>query len=222
VSCSADLTVSVGARSSLLSRAQVQEVLLELRRFHPEAAFKPIWIETTGDLDLKTSLRFLDKTDFFTREIDALLFSQSCRIAVHSAKDVPDPLPQGLVLIALTKGVDPSDSLAFRQSESLDTLPLGAKVGTSSLRRESNVRLLRRDLVCVDIRGSIDSRLAQLDAGMVDALVVAEAALIRLGLTHRSRITLPGSSAPFQGQLAIVAREGDEEMRSLFAPLDCR
>ncbi len=218
----ASIQLSVGARSSALSRAQTQEVLLELHRFHPEVIFEPIWVETTGDVDLKTSLRLLDKTDFFTREIDSLLLLNRCRIGIHSAKDLPDPLPLGLMMVALTQGVDPSDSLVFRQGENLTSLNVGAKVGTSSVRREQNVHALRSDLICVDIRGTILTRLSQLDEGVVDALIVAEAALIRLGLTDRSRMTLPGASAPLQGQLAVLAREGDEEMMQLFACLDCR
>lgn len=216
------VSLIVGARSSPLSKVQVEEVLLELRAFHPDVTFEPVWLETTGDLDLNTSLRLLEKTDFFTREVDSLQLSGGCRIAIHSAKDLSSPLPQGLVVVALTRGVDPSDALVFRQGECLEGLQRGAKVGTSSLRREDNIRSLRADLVCKDIRGTINARLAQLDAGSFDAVVIAEAALIRLGLTSRSRVPLPGPIAPLQGQLAIVAREGDLEMQELFACLDRR
>ncbi len=217
-----DLNLIVGARNSKLSRAQVQEVFLELGLFYSHIQFSPLWIETSGDLDLITSLRQLEKTDFFTREIDLLQRSGGCRITIHSAKDLKEPLPEGLTLVALTRGVDPSDSLVFPYGKDLSTLSLGSRVGTSSLRREKNIHSLRSDLVCVDIRGTIDSRLMQLDRGDFDALIVAEAALIRLGLTDRPRMKLPGPSAALQGQLAIVARDGDEEMRLLFAPLDCR
>src|SRR5690348_1871807 len=99
----------------------MEEVLQELLQFHPDVEFEPIWIVTTGDRDLKTSLRSLEKTDFFTKEIDALQLSGGCRISVHSAKDLPDPLPKGLVIAALTRGVDPSDSIVLRSGE---TLPL--------------------------------------------------------------------------------------------------
>ncbi len=215
-------TILVGARSSPLSKAQCDEVLLELKPFYPEIEFQPIWVETTGDKDLKTSLRSLEKTDFFTKEIDALVLSGQCRIGIHSAKDLPDPLPQGLVLIALTKGVDPSDSIALREGDTLESLPLGAKIGTSSVRREKNIRELRSDFVCVDIRGNIQTRLMLLDEGIVDGLVIAEAALIRLKLTHRNRIFLPGERAPLQGQLAVLARADDEEMLQLFKCIDVR
>lgn len=271
---SVNLTFQIGARHSRLSQAQVKEVLQSLNAFHPHVQFAPVWIETTGDRDLSTSLRSLEKTDFFTKEIDERLLRGDFRIAIHSAKDLPEPLTRGLQIVALTKGVDPSDSLVLHQnrwqtlnfcghhsSSSLndhssailleygpphgrpnlncpenhqnskvapdsgvikDHLPLGARIGTSSLRREENIKALRPDLVCADIRGTIESRLEQLDAGLYDGVVIAEAALIRLELTHRQRIALPGASANLQGQLAVVARDGDDEMVQLFSVLDTR
>ncbi len=218
MSCS----IKVGARGSLLSRAQLAEVLQELQHHHPHVDFQPVWVETTGDKDLKTSLNTLEKSDFFTKEIDALQLSGGCRLSIHSAKDLPNPLPNGLKLVALTKGVDPSDSLVFRQGDTLDALPLGAKIGTSSVRREQNILDLRSDLVCVDVRGTIPIRLALLDQGVIDALVIAEAALIRLQLTHRTRIPLPGERAALQGQLAVLALEDDMEMEELFSCIDVR
>jgi hydroxymethylbilane synthase len=214
--------ITVGARSSPLSRAQMQEVLQELQQFHPQIEFDPIWIETSGDKDLTTSLKVLDKTDFFTKEIDALQLAKGCRISIHSAKDLPDPLPKGLVVVTLTKGVDPSDVLVLRDNETLGNLPLNAKIGTSSARREQNIKALRSDLLCVDIRGNIQARLSLLDQGHVDGLVMAEAALIRLKLTHRNRFFLTGESAHLQGQLAVLALEDDEEMQALFRCIDVR
>lgn len=214
--------VVVGARSSPLSKAQCDEILQEIRQFHPHIAFETIWLETTGDKDLKTSLRTLEKTDFFTKEIDALQLSGGCRISIHSAKDLPEPLANGLVLAALTRGVDPSDSIVLREGETVESLPLKAKIGTSSVRRETNIRDLRPDLVCVDVRGNIQARLALLDQGVVDGIVIAEAALIRLKLTSRNRIPLPGERAALQGQLAIIAREDDREVLELFRCIDVR
>lgn len=226
MSCSPELSniqrIVVGARSSPLSRAQVEEVLQELKQYHPLVEFHPIWVHTTGDRDLNTSLKTLEKTDFFTKEIDALQLSGGCRISVHSAKDLPEPLRAGLAIVALTKGVDPSDSLVLRDQETFENLPLGAKIGTSSLRREKNIGDLRPDLVCVDIRGNIQARLALLDQGIVDGVVMAEAALIRMKLTHRTRMPLFGERASLQGQLAVLALENDEEMRQLFCCIDVR
>jgi hydroxymethylbilane synthase len=212
----------VGARSSPLSRVQCDEVLQELRQYHPDVAFCPVWVVTTGDNNLKTSLKTLDKTDFFTKEIDELQLTGTCRIGIHSAKDLPDPLPKGLKLVALTRGVDPSDSLVLQNGSTVETLPPNAKIGTSSARREQNIHDLRSDLVCVDIRGPIQTRLDLLDRGIVQGLVMAEAALIRLKLNHRTRIVLPGDRAPLQGQLAVIALEADTEMAQLFHCIDVR
>ncbi len=215
-------SIKACARSSPLSRAQVSEVLLLLQVYHPQLMFNVSWVVTQGDKDLTTSLKEMEKTDFFTREIDQLLLNGKCRIAIHSAKDLPDPIPKGLKVIAITEGVDARDCLVFREKESFQQLPKGARVGISSLRREKAIRELRFDLQCIDIRGNIQTRLELLDNKTVDALVMAEAALIRLGLTWRNRIFLPWETAPLQGKLAIVSQEDDLEMERLFACIDSR
>jgi len=215
-------TIAIAARHSSLSRAQVKEIHAELIQHHPFIEFNPIWMATTGDLDLETPLRTLDKTDFFTKEIDALQLNGGCRISIHSAKDLAEPLASGLCLVALTAGKDPADSLVLREKETLSGLKRGASIGVSSQRREQALRALRLDWVFVDVRGSIDRRLWLLDTGAIDGLVVAEAALIRLQYTHRNRMRLPGPSAPLQGRLAVLAREDDEEMKQLFACIDAR
>lgn len=208
------MNILVGARASPLSMAQVKEVLRELQAFHPEVAFTPVYTETAGDMDQKTSLRSLEKTDFFTREVDQLLLHKKCRIAIHSAKDLPEPLTQGIALIALSKGIDPSDALVLREGERLQQ---NQRIATSSYRREAMVSALCADLTFVDIRGTIEKRLERLTNNEVDGVVIAEAALIRLGLTHLNRIRLPGLTAPFQGRLAVTARVGDFEMKELFS-----
>jgi len=202
--------LKVGSRSSLLARAQVAEVLEEIRYFHNEIAFDPVWIETIGDLDRKTSLKEMGKTDFFTKEIDAALLRKDIRIAIHSAKDLPEPLPEGLSLVAITAGKDPRDMLVG------NFFP-GARIGVSSERREAMVK----GALFVQVRGTIEERLALVDRGVLDGLVVPEAALLRLNIT-RSRKALEGETAPLQGQLAILARADDREMVQLFEPLDVR
>jgi hydroxymethylbilane synthase len=181
-----------------------------------------VFVETYGDLDLNTSLRTLGKTDFFTREVDQLLLKGVCRLAVHSAKDLPDPLPSGLKVVAITRGKDPSDSLVFRPGESLASLPSGAVIATSSVRRQEAVRQLRADLQFIDLRGTIAQRLSKLDSREADGVVVAEAALIRLGLLHLNRLRLPGETVSYQGQLAVIAHNDDVEMASLFSCIDAR
>jgi len=216
------LDIPVGARSSKLSKIQVWEVFFALYPHHPYILFSPLWVQTRGDKDKKTSLRDLGKSDFFTKEIDDLLLSHNCRIAIHSAKDLPDPLPQGLKIAAITSGLTSSDCLVLRDNETLSTLAPSAKVGISSARREEMVKALREDLICKDIRGTIEERLLQLDRKEIDAVVMAEAALIRLNLTSRNRIPLLQKTAPLQGQLAVVVREDDAEMLQIFSAIDSR
>lgn len=209
--------IEVGARSSPLSRRQVEEVFEALK-----IPYKAHFLESTGDLDQKTSLRTLDKTDFFTREIDQMVLKGECRVGVHSAKDLPEPIPLGLKIIAITQGIDPSDSLVLREFDTLASLKTGSVIATSSVRREEAVRLLRADLSFKDLRGTIHKRLELLETGEADGVVVAEAALLRLNLAHLNRVRLPGPTTPLQGQLAIVAKEDDQEMAQLFSPLDSR
>lgn len=181
----------VGARSSPLSRAQIEEIRKEFN-----LSFEVIWVETTGDLDKTTSLRSLEKTDFFTKELDEMLLLGKIDLAVHSAKDLPHPLPRGLKIAALSKGLDSRDSLVIKKK------PVEI-VATSSMRREEAVRQLYPHCRFVDLRGTIEERLQK----NVDGIVVAEAALIRLNLTHLKRVFLPGDTAALQGKLAIVSRE---------------
>ena len=216
------MNIKVGLRDSKLSRKQFEEVIFLLTPFAPKIKLVSLPVTTVGDRDLKTSLLKMDKTDFFTRDIDEMQRAGKCRVTIHSAKDLPEPLPKGLKLVALTEGKDSSDSLVFRSGENLETLKRGALVGSSSYRRSQAILSLRKDLTCVEIRGPVDRRLEQLFQGEIDALVVAEAALIRLELTHLNRITLPGKTTPLQGQLAILAREDDREMEALFASIDNR
>ena len=204
-------SISVATRASRLALAQVEEV----KSLLPGGiTFKVHSLQTLGDRDLETPLSQVEATDFFTREVDELVLKRVCRIAIHAAKDLPEPLPEGLQIVALTRGVDPADSLVF-----FHELPFHAKIGTSSLRREAQMKKLREDLVCVPIRGTIERRLKLLEEGEIDGLVIAEAALIRLGLTDLPRMRLEGEVHPLQGRLAVVARHDDEEMRTLFLPL---
>lgn len=216
------MKVVVGARKSKLSLKQVEEVLEELRRYTSEVEFEVLAVDTQGDRDLKASLKKMEKSDFFTQEVDTMQLQGKCQVAIHSAKDLPYPLPKGLQLIALTKGKNTCDVLVMREGASLHTLKKQGKVGSSSVRRDAVIQKLRPDLQCEEVRGTIENRLEKLFRGELEGLVVAEAALIRLGLTHLNRMVLPGESALFQGQLAILSRTGDEDMEKLFSPLHTR
>jgi hydroxymethylbilane synthase len=206
------MNIKTGARSSPLSKVQFEEVAGELRAHHPEIILEPIWALSPGDKDKETSLRSLGKCDFFTRDLDEMLLNGKIRIAVHSAKDLPEPLTRGLQVVAITKGLDPRDSLVTRDGE---TLQSGFRIATSSQRREEAVNKLCEGLLFSDLRGRVGERLARLERGEVDGVVVAEAALIRLKLTHLNRVFLEGA-VPLQGRLAVVAREGDAEMKRVF------
>lgn len=212
--------ILIGARSSPLSRTQVFEVVEAIKRNYPdlEMDFQPVWIDTMGDLDKKSSLRDREKTDFFTRQIDEALLAGSCRIAVHAAKDLPEPLPAGVALVALTAGIDPADALVLPVGMSFAELPKFPLIATSSSRREEAVRSILPAARFCDIRGTIAERLDFLDSGACDGLVVAEAALIRLQM-RRERVILEGATAPMQGRLAVVALDTDEQMRQLFSCL---
>lgn len=206
------LSIKVAARASPLSQAQVGEVLRELQA---DVSFDPIWVETSGDKDLKTSLRHLGKSNFFTEELDQMLLMGKCRAAIHSAKDLPEKIPEGLAIAAITQGIDPSDSLVYNQ------LPIGARIGTSCERRDLMVKKWRGDLQCVDVRGTIQRRLELVDNGELNGVVVAEAALIRLNI-DRPRIKLEGDTTPLQGKLAVLIRQDDQDMAELFASIDAR
>lgn len=215
--------IIVGARNSPLAKAQVTEIEKACQIAGIEIVFSPVWIETTGDKDKKKSLRELDKSNFFTKELDDMVLNGSCDIAIHSAKDLPDPLADGLSLITITKGVDSRDALVFHKKSSFAALQkIEPIIGTCSKRREEMVQLLLPNARFIDIRGVIQERLQLIEERKADAIVVAEAALLRLHLTDLPRVYLPGPSAPLQGKLAITARKDAEFLRVLFAPLDDR
>ena len=213
------MIIKVCARSSPLSRLQTEEILQEIKQSHPHVEFACQFLKTTGDLDQKTSLRILNKTDFFTKELDQLVHSGKYDISIHSKKDLPEPLPTDLVVIATTHGKDPGDSLVLRKNETFESLPTGSTIATSSIRREDMIRKLRSDLNFADLRGPIEKRLEHLEKGSADGAVIAEAALLRLVL-NPNRIRLPGPTVPGQGQLAIVAHKDNQKMAELFACID--
>lgn len=211
------MNIIVGARPSPLSQAQVWEVFHEIKHFHPQLTFLPLWIATRGDKDKKTSLRDMPKDDFFTHEIDQALLEKKCDIAIHSAKDLPNPMPKGLDIFAITKGLDQRDSLIIDEKFTLKTLPHGSRIGCSSKRREQAIVSLRPDFIPCDIRGTIEERIALFHKKELEGLIVAEAALLRLHL-NIFRIYLEISVDPLQGRLAIIGRKDDDVMRTIFAP----
>ena len=181
--------------------------------------FKVIPILTMGDKDKITPLDKVEIPDFFTREIDNALLSGEIDLAVHSSKDLAERLTDGLAVIFETESLSPYDALVSRENLKLKELLQGSRIGVSSQRRKEQIRRLRTDLTMVDIRGNIKERVCLIDEGKVDAVVVAHAALIRLGLEARlaevfSLDFFP--THPKQGKLAVVSRENDKDIISLF------
>lgn len=213
--------IKVGTRPSLLALKQVEEI----QKYVPNTTFDVITFETEGDRDKNTPILEIEGSDFFTREIDEALINGDIDFAVHSAKDLPDNLTEGLTVVVITEPVDPYDVLVSKSNLKLDELPKGTKIGTSSLRRKQQLKKYRDDFQIVDIRGNIQERLEKLDKDGLDAIVIAAAGLIRLGLEDRitQRISFEILTPhPLQGKLAIVAREDNKEIISLISKLDTR
>ena len=202
---------------------QSEHVAGELRRLYPHCEVSILGITTSGDLIVDRPLAQVGGKGLFVKELEAALEDGRADLAVHSAKDVPMHLPQGFCLAAFTAREDPRDCLVSNVSASLEALPSGSIVGTSSLRRESQLRERHPALKVQPLRGNLDTRLAKLDRGECQAIVLAAAGLNRLGLAARIRALLePEQSlpAPGQGALVIECREERGELRERLAPLD--
>lgn len=209
------------SRQSPLALLQVDEVL---RTLPPNIEHEVIKVTSYGDKHKNVSLMSDSVSpDFFTRELDRALLDGDADIAIHSAKDLPYPLPIGIKVVALTKGGDKSDSFVSKGNVKLADLPSGSRIGTSSAVRKAELLALRSDIEVVPIRGTIEERIAQVDDGYVDALIVATCALDRLGLSHRAAEKLPFKTHPLQGNLAItVGDKAPDWIIDLFAPFDIR
>jgi len=216
-------TYRIGTRRSPLALRQVEEVLQSLRKFYPDFQAEIIGIDTYGDKDKITPISEIEGTDFFTREIDETLLRDKIDFAVHSAKDLPDIIPEGLMIAAITKSIDPYDALVSKEGLRIDELPKGAKIGASSMRRKMQLKKYREDFQIIDIRGNIQERLEKLDKDSLDAIVIASCALMRLGLENKITQRVPFSILkphPLQGSLAIEIREDDYKLKNLFKPLN--
>jgi hydroxymethylbilane synthase len=200
----------LGTRASPLALKQAQEI----KKIFPALSFEIIPILTLGDKDKTTPLDKVEADDFFTREIDAALLKGQIDIAVHSSKDLAATLTQGLALVVETESISPYDALISRNNLKLKALAQGSRIGLSSQRRKERLARLRPDLIMVDIRGNIGERLGLIDKGKIDALIVAQAALIRLGLEDKIAEIFPlnvFNTHPKQGSLSLVARSEECE-----------
>lgn len=205
------VTLRIASRGSELALWQSRAVQAALRAADPALRVEIDVIKTTGDIIQDVPLAKIGDKGLFTKELDAALLNGAADLAVHSLKDVPTRLPDGLVLAAVTERADPRDVLLLPPGESgdLDSLPPGARVGTSSLRRRAQLQALRPDLAVLDLRGNLNTRLAKLDRGGYDAIVLAAAGVLRLGWSDRIAAYLDAPAwlpAVGQGALAIVAR----------------
>lgn len=207
------MSIRIVARKSRLSQLQVAEAM---SRF-PDIDYQLDTLSSYGDLNQQISL--LDgesPADMFTRELDEALLNRSADIAIHSAKDLPYPLDERLEVIALFPPFDQSDSLVSRSHLTLEQLPAGSSVGTSSPMRRKELLALRSDLNIVGIRGCIEERVRRVRSGEIDAAIVATCALKRLGMEAEISEILPFATHPLQGYLAITALRGREELKTLF------
>jgi hydroxymethylbilane synthase len=214
--------IVIASRQSRLAMWQSEHIAGELRRRYPRCEVSILGITTRGDQILDRPLAEVGGKGLFVKELETALEEGRADIAVHSAKDVPMHLPQGFCLAAITKREDPRDCVVSNTAASLGALPAGSVVGTSSLRREAQLRERHPGLRVKPVRGNLDTRLAKLDRGECLAIVLAAAGLKRLGLASRIRTMLePEESlpAPGQGALAIECREDRGDLRAQLAPL---
>lgn len=213
-----DSRLVLGTRGSPLARWQTDHVLHLLHLQHPKLQTEVTVIKTQGDRILDLPLAQIGDKGLFTKELETALLSQQIDLAVHSLKDLPSTLPEGLALGAILPRHAPQDVLVTRHGEGLDDLPEGACIGTGSLRRKTQLQRLRPDLRFADLRGNIQTRLSKLERGDFDAIVMARAALERLGLDKFIATIFPPAlmlPAVGQGAVAVEIRDGDSRTLEL-------
>lgn len=215
--------IRIATRQSPLALWQAEHVRQLLCAQHPELEVTLVPMVTKGDVILDTPLAKVGGKGLFVKELELALLEQRADIAVHSMKDVPVEFPDGLGLVCICERDDPHDALVSNHYDSLDALPQGAIVGTSSLRRQCQLRAARPDLHIKDLRGNVGTRLSKLDNGEYDAIILAAAGLRRLGLEARIRAHLSVQQslpAVGQGAIGIECRLDDARVRALLAPLN--
>ena len=221
----APATICIGSRGSELAMWQARAVVRVLTAHEPGLAVEHIVVQTTGDRVSGTPLAMIGVKGLFTKELEEALLAGHIDIAVHSLKDMPTVCPEGLAVGVALPREDPRDVLVAPPGTTLDSLPPGSRVGTSSLRRQAQLLARRPDLTIVDVRGNIATRLDKLDRGECDALVLARAGLIRLGLSHRVAQVIEVdvmTPAVGQGALAVESRVADLRANRLLHALDHR
>ena len=219
-------TIRIGSRKSQLALVQTYWVQEQLQKHFPDRIFEVQTMNTQGDKILDVALSKIGDKGLFTQELENAMLNQEIDLAVHSLKDLPTNLPPGLMLGVVTEREDPADALVVHEQhrdKKIDTLPEGAVIGTSSLRRLAQLRHHYPHLAFKDVRGNLNTRLAKLDAGEYDALILAAAGLQRLDMADRIHQLLPATislHAVGQGALGIECRTDDQEVLGLLKSLE--
>lgn len=219
-------TIRIGSRKSQLALVQTYWVREQLQKSFPEINFEVHTMSTQGDKILDVALAKIGDKGLFTKELEVGMLNQEIDFAVHSLKDLPTNLPEGLTLAAITERENPADALVLHEKHkglTIENLPAGAVIGTSSLRRLAQLRHKFPHFTFKDIRGNLNTRMAKLDAGEYDALILAVAGLERLGMGDRVHQILPKEvslHAVGQGALGIECRADDQELISLLKAIE--
>lgn len=217
-----DPCLIIGTRGSRLALMQTETVQALLSSKRPDIHTDTVIIKTTGEQRPSTSLTRISGTGIFTRELDTALLEGRIDVAVHSLKDLPTDLSEGIEVAAVPGREDAREAFVSNRYSGLDTLPEGATVGTGSPRRRAQILAARSDLDIVDLRGNVETRLKKLDEGRMDAVLLACAGLTRLGLQERITERLPVAGfvpPPGQGALAVTVRKGDEATSTIVAEI---
>ena len=217
-------TVRIATRKSALALWQAEYVKAQLEHFHDGINVELVPMTTKGDIILDTPLAKVGGKGLFVKELEVAMLEDRADIAVHSMKDVPVDFPEGLGLEVICPREDPRDAFVSNTIKSLSDLPKGAIVGTSSLRRQCQLKASRPDLDIRDLRGNVNTRLRKLDEGQYDAIILAAAGLIRLEMKERiAQFIEPEEMLPANGQgaVGIECRNDDAKIKALLAPLEC-
>ena len=219
---SAPTTLRIATRKSPLAMWQAEHIKARLEAMHEGLEVELITFTTKGDIILDTPLAKIGGKGLFVKELEVAMLAGDADIAVHSMKDVPMEFPEGLELGVICERENPHDAFVSNTYKSLDELPQGAVVGTSSLRRQCQVQQLRPDLQIKSLRGNVQTRLGKLDAGEFDAIILAAAGLLRMEMDDRIASFIPAEQslpAGGQGALGIEWRANDETIHNLIKPL---
>lgn len=215
--------IRIATRKSPLALWQAEHVRQRLQALNPELTIELVTMSTQGDRVLDSPLAKIGGKGLFVKELENGMLEGRADIAVHSMKDVPAELPNGLGIGAILEREDPRDAFVSNTCASVEALPRGARVGTSSLRRQCQLRAVRPDLEILDLRGNVNTRLAKLDNGDYDAIVLAAAGLKRLGMEERiARVLPPEEMLPAiaQGVIGIECRSNDARIKAIISALN--